>query len=62
MKAKNPITQIALVPTDEALTLLVALRADGTLWATRIKSWQDVHEVAGWYELDLPLDRLEQTL
>jgi hypothetical protein len=61
MKAENQIIQIALVPTDEALSLLVALRADGTLCATRIKSWQDVHEVAGWYELDLPLDRLEQT-
>ena len=61
MKAENQIIQIALVPTDEGLALLVALRADGTLCATRIKSWQDVHEVAGWYELDLPLDGLEQT-
>lgn len=39
MKAENQIIQIALVPTDEGLALLVALRADGTLCATRIKSW-----------------------
>ena len=61
MKAENQIIQIALVPTDEGLALLVALRADGTLCATRIKSWQDVLEVAGWYALDLPPDGLEQT-